>query len=290
MAISTGKTRPTSGIRDDIEAGPDDSIYTFTDVFGTDPDNPESGLIEDLLGNDTLDASAFTTSLTLDLRPTSTFTINDVEISFGADTVIENVKGGLGDDIIQGNQYDNLIEGGDGADEINSGYGNDDVRGDDADDFIRGGEGDDILRGNAGDDILSGEGGDDIVNGGNDNDTIYGGIGEDRLSGGGGDDKLIGGADNDKLLGGEGDDFLQGIWGDDVLDGGAGDDILYGDSGIDTVLLTGSQSDYTYVELETGEVEVTSIATGEVDTLRDIEFIKFDEASTPTDLLDLLAT
>jgi serralysin len=78
--------------------------------------------------------------------------------------VIENAIGGVGDDILRGNQADNRLEGGVGHD---------------------------ALYGGAGDDLLIGGAGDDTLEGGSGSDTLVGGAGDDMLYGGEGNDYLI---------------------------------------------------------------------------------------------------
>src|SRR5215510_959929 len=212
----------------------------------------------------------------------------------GNDTLvsIENVEGGLGDDVIRGDAGANRLLGGDGddrlagrggADFLDGGNGNDtagyalDTLGVNVDlvlgtasgaaagndtlvsiENVEGGLGNDIIRGDAGanrllggdgDDRLAGRGGDDFLDGGNGSDTaayalttlgvtvdLVAGIatgaeiGTDTLvsiesvEGGLGSDIIRGDAGANRLLGGDGDDRLAGRGGDDFLDGGNGND------------------------------------------------------------------
>ena len=122
--------------------------------------------------------------------------------------VIENAKGGHGDDLIIGNTAANSLYGNGGDDELFGAGGND---------TLYGGDGDDLLQGDADSDTLEGGDGDD---------TLDGGTGADRLIGGIGDDVLSGGSDNDTLSGGEDNDVLSGGAGADSFDGGAGKDLV----------------------------------------------------------------
>jgi serralysin len=190
-------------------------------------------------GTDTYDFSNYSTNLKVDLRPGQWTTTSAEQLAklhydgsevaignianallFDGDqsSLIENAKGGSGDDVIRGNWADNKLWGGRG------------------DDVLIGGAGDDILRGGAGDDILRGGPGDDILFGGPGNDRLIGGAGADVLRGGGGNDRLIGGPGNDRLIGGPGNDVLRGGGGNDVLIGGKGDDRLFGGPGDDRLI------------------------------------------------------
>ena len=70
-------------------------------------------------GNDTIDLSATTNAVTIDLRPGQFSTVassgrNNIGIAQG--TVIENAKGGSGHDLIVSNHADNVLTGGAGRD------------------------------------------------------------------------------------------------------------------------------------------------------------------------------
>ncbi len=93
--------------------------------------------------------------------------------------VIENAKGGSGDDYLYGNRAGNLIKGGGGGDIIHGVAGRDTLKGQAGDDEIAGGKGKDDLIGGRNADTLSGDQG---------RDTLNGGAGDDELTGGGGRD------------------------------------------------------------------------------------------------------
>ena len=87
---------------------------------------------------------------------------------------IENLRGSLHGDLLQGDANANVISG---------------LAGNDS---LRGREGNDTLQGGDGHDVLSGGEGDDTLNGGlTGDDTLVGGDGRDNLSGGTGDDELF---------------------------------------------------------------------------------------------------
>jgi Ca2+-binding RTX toxin-like protein len=174
---------------------------------------------------------------------------------------VENLNGGLGNDVLSGSQQPNVINGNAGDDDISGGPGGDcsvDI------DRLNGGAGNDILQlgagyncpdivdGGAGRDSADyelrggsvnvtldnlandGEGeGDDVkatievVLGGSGNDNLTGGSSSDELHGGPGSDVLRGGAGNDTLIGGPGNDELYGEAGDDYIDEASGSDASY---------------------------------------------------------------
>lgn len=97
-----------------------------------------------------------------------------------------------------------------------------------------------LILGDIGDEIMNGDAGDDVIIGGAGDDTLNGGSGADELRGDDGDDTLNGGSGNDILTGGDGFDTLNAGSGNDILTGGADNDILDGGSDTDTVLVDGS--------------------------------------------------
>jgi Ca2+-binding RTX toxin-like protein len=74
------------------------------------------------------------------------------------------------------------------------------VKGGDGDDFINGGDGPDRLIGGAGNDFMSGRDGNDLLEGGAGNDALRGDDGNDRHNGGPGDDTCLGGVGSDSFL------------------------------------------------------------------------------------------
>jgi len=76
------------------------------------------------------------------------------------------------------------------------------------------------------------------------------------------------------LEGGDGADTLVGGTGNDTLIGGAGSDVLIGGEGHDIAIYEGIQSDYQF-GVDQGQLTVTHIATGAVDTLDGIETLEF---------------
>jgi hypothetical protein len=84
-----------------------------------------NGTINGNAGTDTLDASAYTTPVSIDLT-TNSATFNGVTTTV---TGFENITGGSGADTLTGDAGDNIIIGGDGNDIINSGGGTDTLDG-----------------------------------------------------------------------------------------------------------------------------------------------------------------
>jgi serralysin len=214
-------------------------------------------------GTDTYDFSNYSTDLNVDLRPGHWTTTSDEQLArlhydgsevaignianallFNGDprSLIENARGGSGDDVIRGNEADNRLWGGAGNDELIAVAGNNVLRGGHGDDILRGGPGNDRLFGGPGDDHLYAGGGNNVLRGGSGNDVLEGGPGNDRLFGGRGDDHLYAGGGNNVLRGGPGDDVLEGGPGNDRLFGGPGDDYLYAGGG-DNVLRGGGGND-----------------------------------------------
>ncbi|WP_269076711.1 MULTISPECIES: M10 family metallopeptidase C-terminal domain-containing protein [unclassified Pseudomonas] len=108
-----------------------DTVYGFNsnadrDVLKLKSDKDElRGTIWDGGGNDTLDLSGYKKDQKISLMP-GTFTNangRDRNLSIANGVIIENAKGGKGDDLIVGNDANNILEGGDGNDVIHGGRG-----------------------------------------------------------------------------------------------------------------------------------------------------------------------
>jgi len=187
---------------------------------------------------------------------------------------------------LTGNAGNNYIFGNGGNDTLFGLGGNDTLEGGKGIDVLNGGEGDDTYIVSNTEDTIVDESGVDIVtssetitlapyktvenltltgskviNGtGNDNDnTLEGNDSDNKLDGGKGDDTLIGGDGNDTLIGGAGNN---------VLDGGNGED--------DVALYKGSKDNFSVKDVD-GVWSVTNIQTDEIDELKDIEFVQFDD-------------
>lgn len=117
-------------------------------------------------GSDTLDFSALTRGIEIELKTSET--------RFDDDTIInvENIIGTARSDEISGNAQANKLVGAGGDDELDGGKG---------DDMLDGGDGRDTLIGGVGNDILVGGQGNDILVGGAGADVLSGGAGNDRF-------------------------------------------------------------------------------------------------------------
>lgn len=208
--------------------------------------------IWDAGGTDTISFEGGTLKATIDLRAATLTGANAggyISSALGIEggftiakgVVIENAKGGDGDDKITGNDANNKLEGNAGEDSITGGNGDDTLIGGDDHDTLDGGKGNDTIEGGNGDDTLKAgpakQGGTDTLsyehaeNGvtvslakqGVAQDTI--GAGVDTVTG---FEKLKGSDFNDTLTGNGGANTVEGGDGDDTLNGGAGHDILTG--------------------------------------------------------------
>ncbi len=104
------------------------------------------------------------------------------------------IKAGDGDDYItiDGEIKNSTVDAGEGNDVVELyGTGNVTVKGGAGEDELNGDEGDDTLLGGNDDDILTGYHGNDTLKGGNGNDILDAGIGLDNLYGGEGEDTFI---------------------------------------------------------------------------------------------------
>jgi serralysin len=140
---------------------------------------------------------------------------------------IENAFGGMGDDVLTGNQVKNQIRGEEGNDTITGGLdvdklygGADDDRLTDTDgnDWLYGDEGNDFLASGVGKDKLFGGDGDDTIQASTDNDKIDGGAGADTMTGGQGKDQFRFFEDAVNLVGTETDTITDFVRGSDKID------------------------------------------------------------------------
>ncbi|MCF3641114.1 M10 family metallopeptidase C-terminal domain-containing protein [Rhizobium sp. TRM95111] len=139
-------------------------------------------------GKDTYDLSAYNSDLSIDLRPGAYSEFSDAQLAYlgggpnggyarghifnallykgNLASLIENAKGGSGDDFMYGNQGKNQFNGGKGADDLYGNTGNDKLYGGNGQDHLEGGKGNDLLDGGKDGqrDELKGNGGkDDFV-------------------------------------------------------------------------------------------------------------------------------
>ncbi len=150
------------------------------------------------------------------------------------------LRGGEGDDVLNGSPAADTLDGGGGADRLDGASGDDQLRPGPGADAIDGGDGSDTasfayatapVRADlaaAAPADPTGEG--DALSG---VESLEGGAGDDELRGDDGVNRLIGGGGRDVLDGRGGHDDLSGGEAEDSLDGGAGDDVLVGGTGAD---------------------------------------------------------
>ncbi len=159
-------------------------------------------------------------------------------------------------------------------------------------DFLPGTNNADVMHGNGGADTLLGNGGDDLLWSGSladplgsfdtVGDLLDAGSGNDQVTGGAGADTLRGVDGNDTLIGGAGNDSLEGGNGTDLLVGGAGSNVLNGGAGIDTAVLTGAWSSYTFART-TDSIGFTALGSG-TQTMTGVERVQFSDSSRDYDL------
>ena len=212
----------------------EDTVYEFDKIL------PVSHTIWDAGGVDMLDLSQLTLGSTVSLEPGSYSTVpfpawtpvDNLGIAFG--TIIENVIGTSGDDVIHGNDAPN---------HLSSHYGND---------IIHGGAGDDVLEphnlSRAGDDRLLGGTGDDVyfLSGG-DTCVEFAGDGFDTIV-------LVDISEFtlphnfECVIGSDMQSSVTGNSGDNVFLGGADDDVFTGMAGAATFLITSSMGHDTFLD------------------------------------------
>ncbi len=159
----------------------------------------------------------------------------DDRIDAGPD--MNEISGGLGDDLIVGHDDADTIDGDEDADTIDAGEGFNTVYAGDGPDTVTSGSGDDEIVGGRGDDDLAAGAGDDDVMPMQGHDSSEGGEGTDLLNvfwescGSRCYSSHTRDLEVDLVAGyanGMGDDAIAGF--EDVW-GGAGDDVIYGDDG-----------------------------------------------------------
>ena len=204
-----------------------DSVYTFSQTTGemfingigqgAPSGNKIFATIWDGGGNDTIDASNYANGVSIDLRPGEFSTVDQAQLANNtayqnfttlapgniamsllynndARSLIENAKGGAGNDVFVGNTANNVLDGGAGSDTVvfTGTTGVNVTLNDTGADVIVTHDGEtDTLRSI---ENIQGTVGNDTLIGNSQNNTLSGGAsGQDTLSGGAGDDRLIGG-------------------------------------------------------------------------------------------------
>lgn len=243
--------------------------------------------IWDAGGTDILDASNWTTSVTLDLNPGTVSYAGYLDgsqvlqpcvgIAFGC--TIENAKGGSADDKLLGGSGDNVLSGGAGNDRLEGAAGNDTLDGGTGADTMIGGVGNDsYIVDNSGDIVTENAGeGTDTVNT-SINYTLPANIENLILTG----SLAINGYGNEldnTITGNDGNNILSGGAGNDTLTGGAGNDTLDGGSGADAAIFSGAYSKALITYLSASSSFAISTASGGADTVSGVETFRFDDQS-----------
>jgi Ca2+-binding RTX toxin-like protein len=264
MSARAGNDRLTGGLGGDVLSGQGDSDrYLFAGGWGQDriPADGEGS------GMDTLDFSAQTSSLLIDLIPSAgdeAYAGAANTLNFPSSVLIEDVLGGSGSDAIYGNDANNGLSGNGDDDFLEGRAGNDALNGGDGQDVysFKEGWGVDTLADASGMDTLdfsalispvtvrlTPSAGNEAVSGANTLDfpeTVVveearGGVSDDVIRGNSADNHLFGNGGNDNIYGSS--SSAQG--GTDYMYGGAGNDYMqansdgiktyYGDEGNDEI-------------------------------------------------------
>ena len=145
-------------------------------------------------GTDTYNFSNYSTNLTVDLRPGQWTTTSSEQLAQLDSGGSEYARGNIANALLFNDDPRSLIEN---------------ARGGSGNDAIIGNVAGNVLWGSGGNDSLMGCGGRDRMYGGIGADVLNGGAGEDRLFGEAGNDRLLSGSGADLLVGGAGsDDFV----------------------------------------------------------------------------------
>jgi Ca2+-binding RTX toxin-like protein len=243
----------------------------------------------------------------LALKPAGTYTIDvtagqtvsEIDFGFASTGVTQALST---DDLIAGTSNGEIIKAGAGNDEVIGGGGDDALYGEAGDDYLYAGSGNDFVDAGDGDDlIIGGTGaGDDEYIGGPGIDTVSytsataallidlksgtagslgaddAGVGTDTLSG---IENAVAGKFNDYIVGDElANDIDAGLGNDTILPGASSDNID-GGLGWDTVRYVENQTSYEVAEGDGGEYLVTHTASGDIDTLNNVEVLEFLDTS-----------
>jgi len=150
-----------------LQGGVGDDVYQFAAAILGQVDTVQELAGE---GTDTLDFSALTTNVTVNLGSdavTASMVSRIVKTQAGGAAQLENVIGGSGHDSLTGNDANNLLIGNGGNDTLTAGQGND---------ILLGGQGNDVLKGIGGYNLMIGGAGGDLFQGGTGEDLMLSGL------------------------------------------------------------------------------------------------------------------
>jgi serralysin len=251
-------------------------------------------------GVDTYDLSAYTTGMTIDLRPgyyskfsavqlanldfeTGTFARGNIfnALLYKGDlrSLIENAKGGSASDTIRGNQGVNKLYGNNGNDKLYGYDGNDPLYGGVGTDTLDGGNGNDTLNGGAGADVLIGGTGTDTASYSGATKGVTASLTKPSLNTNDalGDtyssiENLVGSSYGDKLTGNTGANRIAGGLGNDTLAGASGADVFVFAKGYGRDTITDFANNVDDIDLRTYDFSsVSSVLSKTVQVGADVE-------------------
>jgi Ca2+-binding RTX toxin-like protein len=223
-----------------------DDTFVFSDGASV------RGIIDADGGNDTLDYSAYTTDVHVDLALGLATGVNrgwaiDIRnFEHASIRGFENVFGGSGNDLLLGDEGDNILKGNAGDDQLVGRGGNDNLYSGTGSDQLDGGSGDDtfnLLPG--GTDVVSDCSGIDTLDFSEAERSIHVDLSKEYgqtqwIDSAGSKLKIyglieiaIGTEFDDTIIGNRADNRIEGLGGNDVLDGAGGNDTLLGNEGDD---------------------------------------------------------
>lgn len=229
--------------------------------------------IYDAGGNDTIDASAQTGAVRIDLNPGKFSTIgpvaDNIAVAYAVKVegtiinYIENATGGSNNDTLTGNGVANVLTGNGGSDTLLGGNGNDTLSGGAGADTLNGGRGNDTYLNPVGDTIQeAADGGSDTVQS-NATITLTSPNVERLTLTGGADIDGTGNAQNNVITGNSGGNLLRGGNGNDSIKGGGGADILAGEAGNDTLEGGAGADVFRFAASNAGTDRIIGFSTGE---------------------------
>lgn len=285
---------PSTPLLYDIEAiqylyGANMAYHTGNDDYVFSPTTQFVECIWDAGGSDSIDGSAYSTPITIDLHPGAFSSLdafggqNNLSIAYGV--AIENAIGGSGNDLLIANETGCLLKGGAGNDTLEAGAGTD---------TLIGGSGNDLAvvshtessyqvtyNSSTGTYTLKDAYGDtDVVIGiesfqFSDVTVFASDLGIAPMV-----QTFTGTAGNDSLTGSPGNDSISGLAGNDTLTGGGGNDTIDGGAGANSAVYSGTRAQYNLAAI-TGGLTVADQTPGRdgTDTVLNVQTLQFSDMS-----------